>query len=85
MKKALLTIALLSLVACKPPMISDPSKKDCKCNNGECCTQQACPAPQQTPDVFNPEGFMLEGEFQDDTIGQGAIYEEIPEPNEETI
>ena len=76
MKKLLLIVALVALASCTPPMVSQPT---CNCKAKDSTIQVL---EQQVRDGYNfgdptiphapymTEDLMLEGEFQDDTIGQ---------------
>jgi hypothetical protein len=78
MKKSIIFAALL-LSACTPPLMSDPNQR--KAAPDTTTTKSVVvPAPVQE---FND--MTLEGEFNDDEIGQEHIYEEIPEPSEEIM
>ncbi len=78
MKKSTIFAALL-LSACTPPLMSDPNAR--KAVPDTTTTKSVVvPAPVQE---FND--MTLEGEFNDDVIGQEHIYEEIPEPSEEIM
>jgi len=78
MKKSIIFAALL-LSACTPPLMSDPNQR--KAVPDTTTTKSVvAPAPVQE---FND--MTLEGEFNDDVIGQEHIYEEIPEPSEEIM
>jgi hypothetical protein len=55
--RAILMILLLAIPACALPPAREPK-----------IVPKVTPVQDSIP--FNPEGYTLEGEFQDDTIGQ---------------
>jgi len=77
MKKTILLFSLLALVACTPPMKSEPNK--CKCTPGHCCadTAKEClPSPAESPineDVVLEEDLIVHP------------YEEVPHINDEIL
>jgi len=77
MKKTILLFSLLTLVACTPPMKSEPNK--CKCTPGHCCadTVKECLTPiQKTP---TQEDVVLEENLPT------HVYEEIPHMDDEIL
>ncbi len=79
MKKTILLLSILSLVACTPPMKSESNK--CNCTPGHCCADT----------VTVKENFPSYPEFQmeENTIFDEPFpthhYEEIPDNNEEIL
>ena len=79
MKKLILSISILTLVACTPPMKSEPNK--CKCTPGHCCADT----------VTVKENFPSYPELQveEDITFEESLpihnYEEIPVHHEEIL
>jgi hypothetical protein len=79
MKKLILLISLLTLVACTPPMKSEPNK--CKCTPEHCCADTVT-----IKENFPP---FPELQTEDNIIFEEPTpayqYEEIPTHHEEII
>jgi hypothetical protein len=73
MKKLILSISILTLVACTPPMKSEPNK--CKCTPGHCCADT----------VTVKENFPSYPELQVEEPLPSHNYEEIPSNHEEIL
>lgn len=78
MKKLILLISLLSLVACTPPMKSESNK--CKCTLDHCCADT----------VTIKENFPKYPELQSEEVIFEEVlpthnYEEIPSEHEEIL
>jgi hypothetical protein len=73
MKKLILSISILTLVACTPPMKSEPNK--CKCTPGHCCADT----------VTVKENFPFYPELQVEEPLPIHNYEEVPVHHEEIL
>jgi len=79
MKKLILLISLLTLVACTPPMKSEQNK--CKCTPGHCCADTVIIKENFPP---YPE-LQSEDEVIFEEPNSTYQYEEVPVHHEEII
>jgi hypothetical protein len=80
MKKFILLISLLSLVACTPPMKSEPNK--CKCTPGHCCADTVTVKENFSLPTQN---FKLKKMLLLKNSSHTHNYEEIPSNHEEIL
>jgi len=79
MKKSILLLSILALVACTPPMKSESNK--CKCTPGHCCADTVTVKENFTPYPELPaeEDVVLDNDYPT------HHYEELPQVDEEIL
>ncbi len=79
MKKTILLFSIISLIACTPPMKSEPNK--CNCTPDHCCADTVTIKENSIsyPELPAEEDVVLDNDYPT------HHYEEIPQVNEEIL